>query len=276
MKLHSARVLDTTIYFYLHGRGKPLLFLHGHRSDALRWKGIILFLGKKFKVYAPDLPGFGKSPPFINKKHSMENYALYLNELVSLLDLKNYYLFGGSMGGIIALKMLLRQPKIWPQKLILVGTPYDRQYWKIPLWGKLCLFLGRKIPSLLNLGQKIVNCDPLFSRLLSLSFPKEARKKEIIEYEKKQWRVMPLWLWFETMEETLKVNFSQETEKITTPTLIFNSQKDQYFQRKETLRGLKKLCPNSKIFLLPFPEHVPKGELKLTHLRPFESLLEKI
>jgi len=276
MELHSLKVFDTKIFFWIHGEGKPLLFIHGHRSDALRWRGVILFLGKKFKVYAPDLPGFGKSPPFKNKKHSMENYAFYLNEFVRILNLKDYHLFGGSMGGIIALNMVLLNPKIKPTKLVLVGTPYDKKFWKMSLTKKLGLFFLDKLPFLLNLGQKIINNDFLLYHLLYIFFPQKARRREIIEYEMKQWRVMPIRIWFETMKETLGVNFAKEKKKIKIPTLIFNSQKDQYFKKEETLTGLKKLCPNSKIFLLPFPEHVPKGELTLASLLPFEPFLEKL
>ena len=191
MKHCSASVLDTIIYYYLHGHGQPLLFIHGHRSDALRWKGIILFLGQKFKVYAPDLPGFGQSPEFKKRRHTMENYALYMNELVKKLKLKDYILFGGSMGGIIALKMLIQNPKIKPSKLILAGTPYDKKYYKVSPFNRILLSLEKHKKFYLPLIGKVINNDFWLYRLLYLSFPPKARKKEIIEYEMKQWRVMP-------------------------------------------------------------------------------------
>lgn len=275
MKLNCAEVLGTTIYYYTRGKGKPLLFIHGHRSDALRWKGVILFLGKKFKVYAPDLPGFGQSPEFKNRCHSMRNYAKYMNEFVKILNLKNYFLFGGSMGGIIALKMLMQKPKIQPKKLILAGTPYDKKYWKISFLNKMLLFLGKNSKLFLPIAEGIINNDFLLYHLLYLSFPEETKKRKIIEYEMRQWRVMSVRIWFKTIAEMLRVNFSKEKFQTKIPTVILNSQSDQYLDSQKTIQGLKKLCPNSQVFLLPFTSHVPKGELKMKHLKDFRYLLEE-
>lgn len=276
MEQHSANVLNTTINYYTHGKGRPLLFIHGHRSDALRWKGVILFLGKKFKVYAPDLPGFGRSPEFKKIQHNMKNYARYMNKFVEKINLKNYILFGGSMGGIIALKMLFQKPKIQPANLVLVGTPYDKKYYHVSIGNKVLFFIGKNSKFFLSLAQKIINNDFLFYYLLYLSFPKEARKKEIIKYEMKQWRVMSVNIWSETVADVLETNFSQEKFQTKIPTIIINSKGDQYLDAKKTTRGLKRLCPNSQVFFLPFTSHIPKGELKLEHLKDFQSFLEEI
>lgn len=275
MKKNSLEILKTTIFYYTHGKGRPLLFLHGHRSDALRWRGAILFLGKKFKVYAPDLPGFGQSPE-LKIAHTMENYAQYMNLFVEKLNLRNYTLFGGSMGGIIALKMLLKEPRIQPAKLILFGTPYDKKYWKLSLLDEFLFFLWKNSKMFLPLSQMIVKSNFILSRLLYLAFPKEARKKEIIEYEMKQWRVMPMRIWFETIVDILEVEFSQVKFQTKIPTIIINAERDQYFDNLKTSEGLKQLCLNSKVFFLPFATHIPKGELKLKHLEDFQFLLEEI
>ena len=274
MEQQSAKVFDTKINYYTHGQGQSLLFIHGHRSDALRWKGIILFLGKKFKVYAPDLPGFGQSPEFKNQPNTMSSYAKYMNEFIKKLNLKNYILFGGSMGGIIALKMLIQKLKTPPAKLVLAGTPYDKKYWTISFLNKLFFFLGKNSKFFIPLAEKIINNDFLLYYLLYFAFPKEARKKEIIKYEIKQWRVMSAKVWLETMIDTVEVNFSQEKFQTKIPTIILNAKSDQYFDAQKTTKGLKKLCPNNKVILLNLKSHVPKGELKLKHLKEFQSLLD--
>lgn len=275
MKLKSVKIFDTKISYYTYGRGRPFLFIHGHRADAQRCRGAILFFGQKFKVYAPDLPGFGRSPA-LKKPHTMDNYGYYLNKFVEKLNLKNYLLFGVSMGGVIVLKMMLQKPKILPAKLILVGTPYDKKYWKIPFSHKMILALGNKARFFLPLFEAIVKNDFLLYHLLYLSFPQEARKKAVIEYEMKQWRVMPIKIWFETMLEVAQVHFSKEKFQIKIPTFIINAQTDQYFNLQKSIKGLKRLCPNNDVLFLPFTTHIPKGELKLEHLKDFQSLLEKL
>lgn len=275
MKRNFIDVFDTRICYYTQGKGRPLVFIHGHRSDALRWKGITQFLSQKFKVYAPDLPGFGSSPE-LKKQHTMENYALYINQLVEKLLLKDYVLFAGSMGGIVGLKMLIQKPKLTPARLVLAGTPYDIKYLKISLRNKIFIFLAKNLDFSLAISKKIINSDFLLYWLLYFSFPQEDRKRQIVEYEMRQWRVMSMEIWRETALDMMKVSFSKEKFQTKIPTFIITTRGDQYFNNQKTIEGLQKICPNSQVLTLPIDSHVPKGELKVEHLREYQSLLEEI
>jgi pimeloyl-ACP methyl ester carboxylesterase len=61
---HRARVGDDEFFFYRSGRADapPLLLLHGMGDDADTWRHLFLPLSRFFRVIAPDLPGFGRSP----------------------------------------------------------------------------------------------------------------------------------------------------------------------------------------------------------------------
>lgn len=275
LKEHTIKVNDAQIYYYTYGEGSPLLFIHGHRSDTLRWGNIILYLGEKFKVYSPDLPGFGKSPPLKGGWHTMIRYAQYLVAFTQKVGLTDYVLVGGSMGGIIALYML-KNPDVHVRKLLLLGTPYDKAYFRI----------GKKTRRLLSLGLKtavkgkiatiiadfIIGTDFLFYRLLKRSFPPDARKEEIIKYEMRQWRVMPAKIWMQTFHDILNVNFSKEKFKTNIPTLIVASKGDHFIKPKETIAGLQKICPNSRVVYLPFKRHVPRGEITLEQIKELSFL----
>src|SRR5579883_2414843 len=54
------------MHYYTAGRsgggGSPLVLIHGLGSSAESWSGLMLLLSKEFLVYAPDFPGFGKTP----------------------------------------------------------------------------------------------------------------------------------------------------------------------------------------------------------------------
>ena len=69
------------------------------------------------------------------------------------------------------------------------------------------------------------------------------------------------------MFDIIKISFAEVKFKTKILTLIINAQTDQYFDTQKTIKGLKRLCPNSQVFLLPFASHVPKGEMKLEHLK---------
>lgn len=51
------------IFYDMTGKGYPLLLVHGINagSSNFEWRNNYLELSKYFTVYAPDLPGFGKS-----------------------------------------------------------------------------------------------------------------------------------------------------------------------------------------------------------------------
>ncbi|MEI7644057.1 MAG: alpha/beta hydrolase [Chloroflexales bacterium] len=51
------------IYYRRHGSGRPLLLLHGWGGSSRYWRGTLAALSANHDVIAPDLPGFGDSPP---------------------------------------------------------------------------------------------------------------------------------------------------------------------------------------------------------------------
>lgn len=277
LKENTIKVKEAQIHYYTYGEGSPLLFIHGHRSDTLRWGDIILYLGERFKVYSPDLPGFGKSPPFKHGWHTMARYAQYLTSFTKKIGLANYVLVGGSMGGIIALHML-KSPGIRVRKLLLLGVPYDKAYFRI---GKktrrlvsLILKMAVKGKIATMIADLVIGTDFLFYRLLKRSFPPPDRKEEVIKYEMRQWRVMPAKIWMQTFHDILNVNFSRQNFKTHVPTLIVASKADHFIKTKETVEGLQKICPNSQVAHLPFKRHVPRGEITLKQIKQLSYLFE--
>ena len=45
------------------GSGPAIVFLHGHPFSRAMWAQQIAALSDEFRVVAPDLPGYGESPP---------------------------------------------------------------------------------------------------------------------------------------------------------------------------------------------------------------------
>lgn len=91
------------------GDGEPLLFLHGAGGIA-EWEGVLPLLSARFHVYAPLLPGFGKSDGL----DYLENqFDLFLHEfdVIEALGLDRPYVVGESMGGWLAAEMAALRPK---------------------------------------------------------------------------------------------------------------------------------------------------------------------
>lgn len=89
------------------GEGPPLLLLHGNGAEASTYAGLIVALSAHFRVVAPDLPGFGRSPA--REKRNMQRYLAELERFINRKLRQPYLLMGHSMGGYLAYQLMLRK-----------------------------------------------------------------------------------------------------------------------------------------------------------------------
>lgn len=107
---------------YTAGEGPPLLLLHGTgpgASAATTWQLIISDLAKRFRVYAPDLIGFGSSGPMAG---SLDPSVL-LDQALAVLDRMpegQASVFGHSLSGYTALRLPSRSDRI--KSVLTTGT----------------------------------------------------------------------------------------------------------------------------------------------------------
>lgn len=118
--------------FRLHESGDPasetVLFLHGSGPGATglsNWERIIDDLEDRFHCLAPDMIGFGDSSHPLDPPRGMgpfnELRAQALLDLVDELGLEKVHLVGNSMGGQLALLMVLARPEL-VGKVLLMGS----------------------------------------------------------------------------------------------------------------------------------------------------------
>lgn len=104
------------------GDGLPVLLLHGFPHRASLWRPQLVGLGGRFRLIAPDLPGFGGSePPADPQTWRIGDYADVADGLLAALGLEKAVVAGISMGGYVALSMMRRHPER-VRALILVDT----------------------------------------------------------------------------------------------------------------------------------------------------------
>lgn len=104
--MKTVSLVTTDLAYVDEGAGTPILLVHGFPLDHTMWEEQIAALAKNYRVIAPDLRGFGKSPlgkVEASRGISMEQYADDLAELLEKLDIHEpIVLVGFSMGGYIA------------------------------------------------------------------------------------------------------------------------------------------------------------------------------
>ena len=103
-----------------HGKGRPLVFLHGFVGSAAYWLPQEVSFKGAFDVISVDLPGFAGSAD-VPAPDSIAGYGNAVIELLDGIGVGSFALVGFSMGGMIAQQMALDHGgRI--DKLVLYGT----------------------------------------------------------------------------------------------------------------------------------------------------------
>jgi pimeloyl-ACP methyl ester carboxylesterase len=113
LKIGSFKSKGVKIFYATRGKGKPVVLIHGWLASAgLNWElpGISTKLAKKFRVIEMDVRGHGLSDKPKSKDLYGEELVEDVAKLLDHLKIKKAHVVGYSMGGIIALKFVVKHP----------------------------------------------------------------------------------------------------------------------------------------------------------------------
>ena len=85
-----------------HGKGTPLVLVHGYPLDHSIWNDVVLQLAEGFDLIVPDVRGFGESAT-IASPYSMMDIASDFASLLDSMGIEKAAFAGHSMGGYVAL-----------------------------------------------------------------------------------------------------------------------------------------------------------------------------
>jgi pimeloyl-ACP methyl ester carboxylesterase len=97
-------------YYHAGNDGTPLVFIHGLGGSAENWLFLFPRLSKKYRLYALDLPGFGRTP-LAPEGTNIRTHALYVQRFLDAMGLSQVTLVGNSLGGWIATRFALDAPE---------------------------------------------------------------------------------------------------------------------------------------------------------------------
>jgi len=120
--IHSKQIKvgELDIHYFTGGEGEPLVVIHGGGGGAEGWLQSMTDLCEHYRIYVPDLPGFGHSQP-MDGDYGISEFVEFLEDFTHSLGLKRFHLVGHSVGGGIALHYAVKFPhKIG--KLVLVNS----------------------------------------------------------------------------------------------------------------------------------------------------------
>jgi pimeloyl-ACP methyl ester carboxylesterase len=119
----TAAINGMEMYYELHGRGEPLLLLHGFTGAGSNWGPFVGALAGEYRLIIPDLRGHGRSTNPSNQ-FTFRQSALDMFALVDLLGVDRFKAMGISAGGKTLLHMATSQPDRIRAMVLVSATPY--------------------------------------------------------------------------------------------------------------------------------------------------------
>ncbi|HEX3584663.1 MAG TPA: alpha/beta hydrolase [Candidatus Angelobacter sp.] len=159
LRRKTMQVGDHRVVYSEGGKGEPVLLLHGFGASADNWNRFAARLKKRYRVVAPDLPGWGQSTRLEAESYGYAKQLERLRQFVTQLGFKRFHVVGHSMGGFMASAYAAR----YPEQILTVGLIAPH---------------GIKEPESSELAQSVAAGDnwlvarsvPEFDRLLSKIF----------------------------------------------------------------------------------------------------------
>ncbi len=231
-----------------------LLFLHGLGTLSSSWINILPAFRQRFRVVAPDLPGFGFSTlppatPFL----SLAEHVEVLEEWVDRTFSNPFTLIGHSLGGWIAMRLAARIPtKI--RKLVLIN-PAGVYYEGV-----------ESVADTLDVHSTAATLRLL--RAMWYRYPKYLRPFTGFVYRDLRRRSVPAFV------RSLKRNDFAEgaLQALRTPVALIWGRKDRLLSSR-TIDILRKEVPTASVSFIEQCGHVPQLERPRELIRILEKIL---
>ena len=117
VRRHTVQVDDHRIVYSEGGHGNIVFLLHGFGASGDSWNRCAASLTRKYRVIAPDLPGWGASTRLEHASYGYPAQIERIHRLTEELKLDRFHLARHSMGGFLAAAYAAR----FPDQLITLG-----------------------------------------------------------------------------------------------------------------------------------------------------------
>ncbi|MBF0442474.1 MAG: alpha/beta hydrolase [Oligoflexales bacterium] len=260
-----------------NGTGEPLLILHGFADMKESYLLPTLILKWGFDLIIPDLPGFSNPSSWNRERFTVENYGIWLSELIDHLNLDKINIVGHSLGGYVAIQLAVTtSQKIKTLTLIdpagILGEQYQSYYHDF--------MIGKNIFEVLDISDLNELYRNLFYRVpLNFRIAKPFILKRFIDnFELFEKISHDLFAGIRTFRdvELRKKSYADRTKGLSLRLLVFWGEQDAIFPYR-SIELIKRENPFAEIFCMKKTGHCPHMERPLVFaLRLRKALWKKV
>jgi pimeloyl-ACP methyl ester carboxylesterase len=275
---HYIEVNGMDVHYRVEGPAAdtiPLVLLHGTSSSLFTWDTWTELLKDKHRVIRLDLPGFGLTGPHPEDDYRVETYLEFLQSFLAKLEVKQCIIVGNSLGGEIAWRYVLENPRE-VQKLILIGAAgYPVDIESLPLHKLPLSYVWLHIPWLRDLSVHFSTPRLIHQSLEYLYGDPDKVSKETVElYFDMARRKGNRDALVNRMEKFGRVSPLEQIPSIQTPTLIMWGGNDRLIPMENAWRFHRNL-PNSILAIFAEAGHMPMEEIPYKSAEEAEKFLSR-
>jgi pimeloyl-ACP methyl ester carboxylesterase len=134
---HLTSVRDGVKIFYRESGPKDapvVLLLHGFPTSSHMFRNLIPALADRYRVIAPDYPGYGQSdvPDRAKFQYTFDNIAKLVDSLLESLQIDRYFMYVMDYGAPVGWRLALKHPERVRGLIVQNGNAYDeglKKFW---------------------------------------------------------------------------------------------------------------------------------------------------
>ena len=245
------------------------VMIHGLGGQATNWTDLMGLLADRVDCWAPDLPGFGWSPPAVNADYSLDALAGAMADFVESLPTP-VHLFGNSLGGALAVRLAATRPEL-VRSLVLTSPA-------LPDLRPRRHTVGVPVVAIPGLGEQVwrrlatVPPERQVQAMLELNFGDpsrvtETRRREAVAEYRRRYELSYAG---EALSKTARgllrayldagsTGLWRQAASLRCPSLVIYGGRDRLVDPRRA-RKAARTVPGARIVMLPNVGHVPQME----------------
>ena len=248
----------------------PIVLIHGTGSSLHTFDSWAENLKASHRVVRMDLPAYGLTGPFPDRDYSIKHYTAFINDFLTALKIKQCVLVGNSLGGQIAWRFSLEQPKMVAKLILIDAAGYPLNSKSVPVAFKMA-----KIPVIKHLFTYVTPRFLVRSSVENVYFDKSKVTDALVDrYFELTLREGNRQAFVDRLNSTKDVNATSKISQIQQSTLLLWGKNDLLIPVENAYKFHKDL-PNDTLVILDNSGHVPMEENPVESLKAVLDFLNK-